>query len=78
MNEPGTFRTSRAELSDGATHDVYFDRNGREQLIAEPDSEAVAALMAHALNRVVNRFLDAGSDREAAAFSEALDRLLGD
>jgi hypothetical protein len=30
------------------------------------------------LNRVVSRFFDAGSDQEAAEFSEALDRLIGE
>lgn len=79
MNEHGTFHTSSNELSDhSTTHDVYFSSHDGQQLIAEPPSEAVAALLAHALNRVVNRFLDARSEREAVAFSEALDRLIGE
>jgi hypothetical protein len=79
MNEQGTFHTSSNELSDrSTTHDVYFSSHDGQQLIAEPPTEATAVLMAHALNRVVSRFFDAGSDQEAAEFSEALDRLIGE
>lgn len=74
MNVQGTFEVGHESPS----RDVFFSDGKARQLIAEPPSELVAVLLAHALNRVVNRFLDCGSDRETAAFAEALDSLIGE
>jgi hypothetical protein len=74
MNVYGTFEVG----NQGPTPDVCFSDGQARQVIAEPPSELVAVLLAHALNRVVNRFLDCGSDRETAAFAEALDDLIGE
>lgn len=74
MNVQGTFEVG----GESPSPDVFFSDGKARQLIAEPPSELVAVLLAHALNRVVNRFLDCGSDRETAAFAEALDSLIGE
>lgn len=74
MDVQGTFEVGH----ESPNRDVFFSDGNARQLIAEPPSDLVAVLLAHALNRVVNRFLDCGSDRETAAFAEALDSLIGE
>ena len=70
-----TFHTSENVLEDGSsTYDVFAsDENGQE-LIAEPASKCVADGLADALNIVVKRFLDSGSDNEIYRLMVTLDR----
>lgn len=72
-----TFHVSENTLEDGSsTFDVYLSSPYGQELVAEPPSQECAVEMAEALNRVLNAFLDCGSDREvlrlAARLQEAL------
>ena len=73
MNTETQFHTSEEALDDGSTvYDVYFSAPYGQELIAEAPSETTADELANALNRVRNRFLDCGSDREVHSFAGAL------
>lgn len=73
MNTETQFHTSEETLEDGSNvYDVYFSAPYGQELIAEAPSFATADEMANALNKIRNRFLDCGSDREVHSFASAL------
>ena len=66
---------SEESLADGVQiHDVYFSEN--ESLIAVAPTKLVAEELADALNKIRNRFLDCGSEREAISLATALSTFI--
>lgn len=73
---PATFHTARNTLEDGSeTFDVMcsdFD----QMIVCEPASETTAEAISDALNGILTRFLDCGSDREVLSLAVSLDSWL--
>ncbi len=69
----GKFKVIGHKLTDGSR---VFDVEFNGELIAAPQTQCAAEELAFALNGLLSRFLDCGSDREVSSLAMNFSRFL--